>query len=749
MNPTNLISKISRATTVRLAAIIVAGCAGSPPNEEFTTWTHYGGSPNQSRYFEADQITRENVGKLEIAWMYPSGDNNTYYFNPLIVDTTMYVMGKNNSLIALNVETGKEIWIHANLRGLARRGINYWESEDKKDKRLIFTLNNTLQAIDAVTGKSIMSFGDNGYVDMREGLGREPLSVRRVQAMMPGVIYEDLVIVGSSPGEGFFSPPGYVRAYNVVTGEKEWTFHTIPLPGEYGYDTWPKDAYQYVGGVNVWSEMSVDSGRGIVYLPLGSPTYDFYGADRSGANLFGNSLVALDARTGERIWHFQTVHHDLWDYDLPTAPQLLTVNREGKSIDAVAVATKHGFVFVFDRETGEPIFPIEEKPFPPSEMPGEEAWPTQPIPSLPGFTRHEVTKETLNPYFPDSVKQQWYRRLEAARSGLFIPPSDQYETVVMPGALGGANFGNTAANPKKGILYILTQEYASIYKLNKVEPPAVNLSKSEMERVNMLYSTTCITCHGSNMEGGSAPRIKNAGQSLFFEEFKNIVLNGKGQMPGFTHVDEGTLTALYRYLGGNPKMVNFFGRVRAQETMPEGPVVASGGVLIKEGEPNASLSDYPDSVAHPAERYTSDYGTEWMALSLPPWSSIVAYDLNNGTIKWKKPIGQDSLYVRGDQSKGAPNGTQRKGLIITSTGVVFATAKGGKLYAYDADNGDILWETTMSHESDAQPSMYTLNGKQYLVINATSNFKSDSYDHSRKPDASPKGYVVYALPGKE
>src|SRR5690606_19492981 len=265
-------------------------------------------------------------------------------------------------------------------RGLTRKGINYWESEDKQDKRLVFTLNNSIQQIDAVTGKSVMSFGDNGYVDIREGLDRDPTTIRRAQAMMPGVIVGNILVLGSAPGEGYFSAPGYVRGYNIVTGKLEWTFHTIPHPGEFGYETWPKDAYKYVGGVNVWSEMSADTERGIVYLPLGSPTFDYYGGDRIGQNLFGNSLVAVDVKTGKRLWHYQTVHHDLWDYDLSPAPQLITINKDGKQIDAVAAATKHGYVFVFDRVTGEPIFPIEEKPFPASDVPGEQAWPTQPIP---------------------------------------------------------------------------------------------------------------------------------------------------------------------------------------------------------------------------------------------------------------------------------------------------------------------------------------------------------------------------------
>ena len=713
-----------------------------------TTWAHYGGSPDQSRYFAAADITKENVGKMQVAWMYPSGDQQPYFFSPIIVDTTMYVMGKNNSLIAVSVLSGKEIWIHANLMGLSRRGLNYWESKDKKDKRLIFTLNNSLQAIDALTGKTITSFGNDGYTDMREGLGREPSSIRRMQAMMPGVIYDDLVIVGSAPGEGFFSPPGFVRAYNVISGKLEWTFHTIPQPGEFGYKTWPKDAYKYVGGVNVWSEISVDQTRGIAFLPIGSPTYDFYGADRLGSNLFGNCLVAVDARTGKRLWHYQIVHHDLWDVDLASAPQLLTVNHGGKNIDAVAVATKHGFLFVFDRETGKPLFPIEEKPFPASKMPGEKAWPTQPISSLPNFTRHEVTLETLNPFFPDSIKQQWHKRLASAKSGLYIPPSDQYETIMMPGALGGANYGNTASDPKNGLMYILTQEHASTYRLKKVESPKMDLSVDQIAQVKTFYASTCQPCHGKNMEGVTGPALVNAGQYIIYTEFKDIVLGGKGSMPGFTHVSEETLEALYRYLGGTPRSFNFPRRPNAAP--PKGPVVASGGATIKpDAQRSAPMTEYPAKVKHPKDRYITDYGTEWAGLAEPPWSSIVAYDLNKGTIKWRKPVGLDSLYAKGDPSKGSPGGTLRKGMVVTSTGVVFATAKGGKLYAFDADNGNILWETTLSYEANAQPSMYTLNGKQYLVINATSNFTRDSYDYSKKPGALPRGYVVYALPNSK
>jgi quinoprotein glucose dehydrogenase len=421
------------------------------------------------------------------------------------------------------------------------------------------------------------------------------------------------------------------------------------------------------------------------------------------------------------------------------------VSRRGKSIDAVAVATKQGFVFVFDRVSGDPIFPIEEKPFPASSMPGEESWPTQPIPDLPSFTRHEVTKETLNPFFSDSVKQAWYQRLDSAKSGLYTPLSDKYETTALPGALGGANFGSTGSDPTKGILYIMTQECSSIYQLKKVEDTKLDLSEDKVARLTSFYATKCQTCHGENMVGGVGPSLENVGHHMYYDEFQSIVTNGRGPMPGLVHVDEETLKALFTYLGGNPARVNLNQEIEYRA--PDGPVIASGGAQIKPDEKRyAPMSAYPTNVPHPEDRYTTGYGIEWTGLLSPPWSSLVAYDLNQGTIKWRTPIGEDSLYVQGDKTTGAPNGTQRKGMVVTSTGVIFATAKGGKVYAIDAENGGILWETTLSHETNAQPSMYTHHGKQYLVINATADFAADSYDHSKKPNALTRGYVVYTLP---
>jgi quinoprotein glucose dehydrogenase len=730
--------------------LFLAGCtsdSGSPATSH-TTWHQYGGSADHSKYSAHNQINKENVNQLKMAWFYPAGDTIGYFANPIIVDTIMYVIAKNFSLVALHAVTGKELWIHAKLSGITRRGLSYWESKDKKDKRILFTMNNTLQAIDALTGKSILSFGNNGSVDLKEGLLRDPATIARIQSNTPGTVFEDLILMGSSPGEGYFSPPGHVRAYNVVTGKLVWTFHTIPQPGEFGYDTWPKDAYKYVGGANAWGEISIDEKRGIAYFPLGSPTYDYYAADRLGSNLFGNCLLALDARTGKRLWHFQTVHHDVWDYDLTAAPQLITVQHDGKKIDAVAQATKHGFVFVLNRVTGEPLWPVEERPFPASEMPGEQTWPTQPIPTVvPSFSRHAVTVDDINPYFSPEEKDKWKKRIDSAKSGLFIPPSDKYETMIIPGAVGGVNFGNTASDPAKGMLYVLTQDHPSVYKLEKVRPPQQTLTANETQRVKMLYAGSCRSCHGENMLGGVAPNIVNAGQRIDFAEFQTLLANGRGQMPGFPHIDENTLTALYKYLGGSPlrgrpPQGGSFGKI------PDGPVVDSGGAPVKSPQARVRrILDYPEGVAHPADRYTSDYGLSWSDLLAPVWSWIVAYDLNTGTIKWKKPLGLDPDAAKnGGKETGVPAGSIRKGMIITSTGVVFATAKGGKLYAFDADNGNILWETEMSHEITALPSTYQVNGRQYIVISATAPFGNKSIDRSKEPGALPTGYVVYALP---
>lgn len=727
-------------------------------------WPDYGGTPDQSKYVELQDITRENVGKLEIAWMYPSGDERAYQFNPIIVDSVMYVLAKDSSLVAIDVVTRKELWIHANLRGITNRGMNYWRSADGKDRRLIFTLEDTLQAIDARTGKSILSFGSNGVVNLREGLDRNPQTVRRVSSYTPGRIFEDLVILGSSPGEGYFSAPGHIRAYNVVTGKLAWTFRTIPQPGEYGYDTWPKDAWKYAGGANVWGEISLDAKRGIAYFPVSSPTYDYYGADRHGANLFSDCLLALDARTGKRLWHFQMVHHDLWDYDPTAAPQLITVRKEGKTVDAVAQATKQGFVFVFDRVTGEPVWPIEERPVPKSDVPGEQAWPTQPFSTLPPTARQVVKPDDLTPYLiNDAERAEWRERISKARTGLFTPPA-LVETATVPGAVGGTNWGNTAADPDAGILYLLNQDFPSFYKLevqdesagaaprNRFGPP----DAATVARGAAVYKESCAMCHGADRGGTpAAPSLLEVGTRIGLPQLRRTIVYGNGRMPPIGHVQDAQISDIHAFLGGGPRPRRRNDPADVTAKLPDGPVVASGGAP-REPAPASTAPDvqsYPEGVVAPAKRYYTDYGLGHPYLLAPPWSTIMAYDLNRGVIKWKKPLGQDrDVTNAGGTNTGVPRGSQRQGMIVTSTGIVFSTARDGKFYAFDADSGNVLWSAQLPMGTEGLPAIYDVDGKHYIVVNATTPLTwglNSRESGIGSPDPLGRGgYVVFSLPEK-
>ncbi len=399
----------------------------------------------------------------------PTGDAKKYSFNPIVVDNLVYVLAKNNSIVALDAVTGKEVWTHPAAPGttiLTDRGIDYWESKDRSDRRLLFAANHFLQAIDARTGKSILTFGDAGRVDLKQGLGRDPKTLSLVQSTTPGRVFEDLLILGSATNQGYGSAPGDIRAFNVRTGKLAWTFHTIPHPGEFGYHTWPKDAWKTVGGANAWGELSLDAQRGIVYVPTASAKYNFYGVDRSGADLFADSLLALDARTGKRLWHFQMVHHDIWDYDDATAPKLLTVRHDGKTIDAVAEVSKQGFVWVFDRVSGKPLWPIEERPVPTSDMPGEITSPTQPFPTNPPpFARQKFTADDLSPYLSAEDRARFRDEILSARNeGLFTPPSRR-GTIEMPGNNGGANWGGAAVDPTRGTLVVVSKDLPCLLKL--------------------------------------------------------------------------------------------------------------------------------------------------------------------------------------------------------------------------------------------------------------------------------------------
>jgi quinoprotein glucose dehydrogenase len=692
-----------------------------------TTWKDYGGGPDNARFMTLEQITKANVARLEIAWSYPTRDDFAYVFNPVIVDNVMYVLARNNALVALDASTGKEIWVHENLQGIAPRGINYWESTDRKDRRLLYQRNHYLEAIDASTGKSILTFGTDGAVNMREGFGKDPETVGRVQSGTPGKIFENLILLGSATGENYMATPGDLRAYDVVTGKEVWRFRTIPHPGEFGYDTWPKDAYKYVGGTNTWGEITVDAARGIAYFPTGSPTYDYYGADRIGSNLFGTSLLALDARTGKRLWHFQMVHHDLWDFDNCAAPQLTTIRRNGRTIDVVAQAGKTGFLYVFDRVTGEPIWPIEERPVPKSDIPGEQAWPTQPFPTAPPpFAMQKLTPDDINPYVLTAAERDdWKKRIANARNGeLFTPPAT-IDTVAIPGANGGANWGNTAAHPSNGTVYVQSINVPSIYRLSLEAPgraggpgrggaPAAVVAQGQT-----LYTQRCLSCHGPDLRGmGNLPSLVGVTTRLDPDALREVIAGGRQAMPPFRDISNADMDALLAYLSTNA--LGGRGRGGPPPSLG-GPVVASGGApgARSGGFRGGGMAGppYPPGIPVPSVRYYTGYGLS-NTIVKPPYSTLTAYDLNRGTIKWQVPAGEEPRAA----AQGATNTgviSQRSGIITTSTGLLFHAGGDARVRAHDVETGQVLWTGTLPAGSRGGPAMYEVNGRQYLVVNAT------------------------------
>jgi len=459
--PAGFVRWLSCATSASLALgglTIVDAHAQESDSPNYRTWDQYLGGTDSSQYSSLDQIDKNNVTDLEVVWTYETGEN--YLFNPVVVDGVMYVLAKNRSIVALDAATGRELWAHPNEGGVGTRGISYWESEDRTDRRLLYLNQGFLTAIDAETGRTINAFGENGRVDLRVGLVEDVGTVRPLQTSNPGRIFENLIIMSlPAGGASYNSTPADIHAYDVRTGELEWIFHTVPRPGEFGADTWPNEARHDFGGVHNWSESTVDVERGIVFIPTGTARYDFYGANRHGDNLFGNSVVALDARTGERLWHFQTIHHDLWDYDLPQAPKLLTVRHDGREVDVVAQASKQGLLFVFERETGEPLWPIEERPVPQTDVPGEQTSPTQPFPTqLPPFARTSFTEDDINPYIPEEDQEAVREILSTHRNeGPYTPPSLD-GTIMLPGHNGGANWGSSAVDPVNGRMYIVSKE---------------------------------------------------------------------------------------------------------------------------------------------------------------------------------------------------------------------------------------------------------------------------------------------------
>lgn len=673
-------------------------------------WREYLGGSDRNHYAALSQINTTNVSSLQKAWEYHSLDSGEVQCNPLMIDGKLYGITASNRLFALNAATGKELWrFEADTAGPSHvnRGIAYWEHGT--DRRLLFASKSWLYAIDAETGTPIMSFGDGGRVGLKTGLG-DAAADKYVVSTTPGAIYRDIIIMPIRVGEGISAAPGYIQAFNVITGNLEWVFRTIPHPGEMGHDTWPEQAYKdpSIGGANSWAGMAVDHKRGIVFVPTGSAAFDFYGGNRKGKNLFANSLLALDAQTGDYIWHYQAVHHDTWDRDFPAPPNLLTIHKEGKSIDVVAQVTKSGYIFVFNRETGEPIFPIDEVAVPSSRLPGEELWPTQPVPRLPQPFARQVLTEADITWFSDR-RDSLLTVFQQANKGLFHPLGFE-ETIVFPGADGGAEWGGAAVD-ENGVLYVNANEMAWLFSLSPTNGMNGGAAPSSGKQ---LYNTYCRTCHKPDLSGspGSGyPSLIDVKTRLSREQVANMITAGKGMMPGFTTIKEQEKQSLINYIFGEEKEEVFEKASTAVvDDVSEVPYVFNG------------YNKFLDEQGYPA--------------ITPPWGTLTAIDLNTGRHVWQIPLGEISaLRERGIPITGTEN---YGGPIVTAGGLLFiAATKDNRFRAFDKRTGKLLWEYELPASGFATPATYELNGKQYVVI-ACGGGKLGT----NKGDS----YVAFALP---
>jgi len=685
--------------------------------DESRTWSVYKADKTSSSYSPLGQINKTNVNALQHAWTFNPNDARAgsrfgnAECNPIIIDGIMYATSARHRLYAIDAVTGEGKWsfdpFEGGEGGGIYRGVAYWEDGD--DKRILYTAGDNLFAQDAKTGKLITTFGENGKVSMNVGLRGDPNSISVIPTS-PGVVFDDFLILGAEVSELFGAEPGYIRAYNVRTGNLEWTFHTIPHPGEPGYETWPKDAWKYAGGVNNWGGMSLDKERGIVYVPLGSPSYDFYGADRKGANLYGNSIVALDARTGKSIWHFQTVHHDLWDYDLPAPPNLVTVTHNGKKIDALAQTTKTGFLFVLNRETGDPLFPVEERPVPASNVPGEEAWPTQPFPLKPlPYARQHMTADDLTSFSPGSYDSLLKKFNSMRYEGLFTPP-DIRGTLMLPGTRGGSNWGGGAVDPHTAVLYVKSSDSPEIDHLQKVEPELQSSTGSLFNQGKAIYLRHCATCHGKDRNGDEPmnPSLRNIKDTLRKEVVLAKIAKGSGRMPAFESVLKGKEEAIIAFL---------FDDQKSRPSQPEADLfeIHNNRTSVKGVE--TQMRDTGGLYLN-VTPFSHWYDPNGKPSIKPPWGTLSAINLNTGDYEWRVPIGNIPELQEED---APPTGMEGYGgPIVTAGGLIFiGGTRDKKFRAFDKDTGELLWETTLPGVANATPCTYSANGKQYVAVSVS------------------------------
>ncbi|APQ17308.1 outer membrane protein assembly factor BamB family protein [Maribacter hydrothermalis] len=675
-----------------LSLIILSACtekSSKGDDKAYTTWSSYLGDSGRSHFTTLEQITPNNVSQLHVAWRYESADWGQMQMNPLVVDSIVYGVTAALRVVALHAETGKELWQFGDSVQVwhsTSRGVSYWEKDD--DKRILCTRGANLYALDALTGKPVPSFGVEGKIDMRSGMP-DSAKEKFVISNTPGTVFKDLIVMPLRISEGSDAAPGDVMAFNVITGKLEWIFHTIPHPGELGYETWEDpNAYKNptIGAANNWAGMALDEEAEIIYIPTGSAAPDFYGGDRLGSNLFANSLVALNVNNGEYLWHFQFTHHDIWDRDLPAPPNLLTVKHNGQKIKAVAQITKQGFVYLFNRLTGEPLFEIEEVPVPPSKLVGENAWPTQPIPNKPKpFARqsNELTKNDISPYADN--KEELIRIFESAEKEVYSPPN-LTPTLLLPGYDGAAEWGGAGVDPDDGILYVNSNEMAWNLQMNIKKTPIEELTIG-----STIYSNKCATCHQPYRTGVSSsgfPSLIDIQLKKSKNEIVSIITNGKGMMTGFP-----TLSATEK-----EALVQFLFNEEETNTNDKMEIASSENLYVYQ---HSGYNKFLDSNGLPGIS--------------PPWGTLNAIDLNTGDFLWSIPFGETlELKEKGFPTTGTEN---YGGPIITKNGLILiAATKDGYLRAFDKKTGTLLWEYELPAASFATPATYEYNGKQYIVL---------------------------------
>lgn len=725
--------RIGIISAVFLVYLTTAGCKNNEDKTDYTGWQKASGNANGNKYSSLTQIDTGNVANLQVAWEFHTDDMDTaahsqIQCNPIIVNGVMYCTSPMLKVFALDAATGKQKWVyspydtitedkggHFNLNN--NRGVTYW-TDGKEDNRIFYAAGPYLICLDANTGKIINSFGKEGKVDLHDGLEMTGVKDLFVTETSPPSVYKDLVICGTRVSEGMDAAPGDIRAYNVKTGKIAWQFHTIPHPGEAGYETWEdKNAYKYTGGANNWMGMTVDQQRGIAYIPIGSASMDFYGGKRKGSNLFADCMLALDAATGKEKWHFQYLHHDTWDYDPSSAPVLLTVTRDGNKIDAVAQTTKTGFVYLFDRENGKPLFSVVETPMDTiTDLIGEKLWPTQPIPQKPApFVRQVLTQKDVNPYLPKNEYDSVYKLLGTVHTGRMFTPQSKTGTIIFPGFDGGAEYGGPAVDPETGVLYTNDNQMAWILQMFDIDP--AEHMETFADAGPRLYKANCMACHGPDRKGsGNYPSIVDVNKKLDKDQFISFINVGRRMMPAFLYLPEADKEAIASYVLNltNEKSRKYESNLSAIDSFRQLPYEISGynKFYTKTGQPGLA----------------------------PPWGVLNAIDLNTGEYMWKQPFGED-------QFQGAPANTGCEnygGPVVTKGGLLMVGAtKDGMFRAFNKRTGKLLWQTKLPAAAFSTPATYEVNGKQYIVIacggGKLGTKSGDSYVAFALPDAKQTG----------